>query len=143
MTATTLPATDGASGRDNATPPGAGRWSLAGPCRPGAGPPTRLGLGAVPRAMPHKHACAADTTTSAQLTQPMVSHHLQIPHRAALVTRTKHASHVYHQINSYALETIATDLTSPQRLAGPSRQLSACGTAAILVTRGDRRRAAL
>jgi len=51
----------------------------------------------------------------------MVSHHLQILHHAALATRTKHGSRVYHQINGYALEVVARDPTSPQGLAGPSR----------------------
>jgi hypothetical protein len=55
----------------------------------------------------------------------MVSHHLQILHRATLATRTKHGSRVYHQINDYALEVVARDLTSPQGLAGPSRSPSA------------------
>ena len=55
----------------------------------------------------------------------MVSHHLQILHRATLATRTKHGSRVYHQINDYALEVVARDPTSPQGLAGPSRSPSA------------------
>lgn len=82
---------------------------------------TRLRRLAVLRAMPHQRACVSDINAAAQLTLPTVSYHRQILRRAALVTRTKHGSHVYCQINDYALEAVVRDLTSPQGLAQPSR----------------------
>ena len=45
-----------------------------------------LRLLAVVLAAPAQTACVRDITTAAGLAQPMVSHHLQILHRAALVT---------------------------------------------------------
>src|SRR5665647_2771831 len=124
MTATTRSATDGASGRDNAALL-AGR-TLPTRCRP---PPTRPDPTA-PARRPAGNASPAVVsaiTAAAQLTPPMVSHHLQILHRAAPATHTKHGSRVYHQINDYALEVVTRDPTSPQGLAGPSRSPSFCG----------------
>ena len=74
--------------------------------------PTRLRLLAVVLAAPAQTACVRDITTAAGLAQPMVSHHLQILHRAALVTRTKRGSYVYYQADTAALTHLAHQLTA-------------------------------
>lgn len=60
--------------------------------------------------MPDQQACVSDLTTAAQLPQPMVSHHLQILYPAALITRTKHGSRSYYQLNQHQLQALAHEL---------------------------------
>ena len=51
----------------------------------------------------------------------MVSHHLQILHRAALVTRIKRGSYVYYQADTAALTHLAHQLTALSN-GDPSRR---------------------
>ena len=82
---------------------------------------TRLRLLAVVLAAPAQTACVRDITAAAGLAQPMVSHHLQILHRAALVTRTKRGSYVYYQADTAALTHPAHQLTALSN-GDPSRR---------------------
>lgn len=101
------------------TPAGALRWEeLAGRLQ-AAADPTRLRLLAVLAGMPGQQACVSDITAAARLPQPMVSHHLQILYRAALVTRARHGSRAYYQLDQHELHALAGDLASPQGLSGP------------------------
>ena len=54
--------------------------------------PTRLRLLAALRAVPQQRACVTDLTRATGLAQPTVSRHLQVLHRAALLTRTRDGS---------------------------------------------------
>lgn len=83
--------------------------------------PTRLRLLAVVLAASAQTACVRDITTAAGLAQPMVSHHLQILHRAALVSRTKRGSYVYYQADTAALTHLAHQLTALSN-GDPSRR---------------------
>ena len=94
--------------------------------------PTRLRLLAVVLAAPAQTACVRDITTAAGLAQPMVSHHLQILHRAALVTRIKRGSYVYYQADTAALTHLAHQLTALSN-GDPSRRRSVTAAPATTV----------
>jgi len=73
--------------------------------------PTRLRLLASLRTRPDQQACVKELTEATGLPQPLVSHHLQILRRAALVSSTRHGSHVYYQLNSSIMHNTAQELT--------------------------------
>ncbi len=78
---------------------------------------------AVLHAMPDQQACVSDLTTAAHLPQPMVSHHLQILYRAALITRTGHGSRFYYQLNQHELHTLAQERAAPQEPPADSSEV--------------------
>jgi DNA-binding transcriptional ArsR family regulator len=94
-------------------------------------------------AAPAQTACVRDITTAAGLAQPMVSHHLQILHRAALVTRTKHGSYVYYQADTAALTHLTHQLTAlsngdPRRrrsvTAAPATTVAGCAASLCTIS---------
>lgn len=100
-------------------PAGAAGWQKLAERLQAAAEPTRLHLLAVLRTMPDQQACVSDLTLAAQLPQPMVSHHLQILYRAALITRTRQGSRCYYKLNQPELHTLARDLAGPPGPASP------------------------
>jgi ArsR family transcriptional regulator, arsenate/arsenite/antimonite-responsive transcriptional repressor len=121
MTTTALSPAQSADGPDlqDATTHGNQPWQDLADRLHAVADPTRLRLLAVLQTMPHQQGCVTEITTATHLPQPTVSRHLQILHRAALVTRTRHGSRVYYQVNRPSLEAVARDLASPQTLPGP------------------------
>jgi ArsR family transcriptional regulator len=97
--------------------------------------PTRLRLLAVVLAAPAQTACVRDSTTAAGLAQPMVSHHLQILHRAALVTRTKRGSYVYYQADTARWRAVGA---AWRRGGGPGPEVSVARSAGFGCGRADR-----
>ena len=91
MTAATAPA----AATDQSPDAPTGPWQdLAGRLKAFADP-TRLCLLAALRTRPDQQACVKELTQATGLTQPLVSHHLQILRRASLVTSTRRVRHHY------------------------------------------------
>jgi len=116
--------TDSADVHDATTTRGTLPWQELADRLQAVADPTRLHLLAVLQMMPHQQGCVTEITTATHLPQPTVSRHLQILHRAALVARTRHGSRVYYQVNCSALEGVARDLASPQRLPGAAQSVT-------------------
>ena len=84
--------------------------------------PTRLRLLTALRAIPQQRACVTDLTRATGIAQPTVSRHLQVLHRAALLTRTRDGSRTYYQLDTAALQSVADTLTPPPRRTGTPSQ---------------------
>ena len=78
--------------------------------------PTRLRLLTALRAIPQQRACVTDLTRATGIAQPTVSRHLQVLHRAALLTRTRDGSRAYYQVDTEALQSVAETLTPTRRM---------------------------
>ena len=78
--------------------------------------PTRLRLLTALRAVSQQRACVTDLTRATGLAQPTVSRHLQVLHRAALLTRTRDGSRAYYQVDTEALQSVAETLTPTRRM---------------------------
>ncbi len=78
--------------------------------------PVRLRLLSFIAAQPDREACVCHLTQPAGLSQPTVSHHLQVLHRAGLLEREKRGAWVYYRAVPARLEAIRAALaTRPPR----------------------------
>jgi ArsR family transcriptional regulator len=72
--------------------------------------PARLRLLALIQAEPGGEACVCHLVGPLGLSQPTVTHHLQVLHRAGLLEREKRGIWVYYRVSGEALEALRSVL---------------------------------
>jgi ArsR family transcriptional regulator len=72
--------------------------------------PARLRLLALIQAQPRGEACVCNLVDPLGLSQPTVTHHLQVLHRAGLLEREKRGVWVYYRVVPEALEALRRTL---------------------------------
>lgn len=72
--------------------------------------PARLRLLGLIQAQPEGEACVCNLVGPLGLTQPTVTHHLQVLHRAGLLRREKRGIWVYYQVERAALRALRDTL---------------------------------
>src|SRR5690554_5587230 len=77
--------------------------------------PARLRLISLLAAAPDGELCVCDLTAPLGLSQPTVSHHLGVLHKAGLVTREKRGTWAYYAVVPEALASLAAVLTPAAR----------------------------
>ncbi|NLE72112.1 MAG: helix-turn-helix transcriptional regulator [Actinomycetales bacterium] len=77
--------------------------------------PARLRLISLLAAAPDGERCVCDLTAPLGLSQPTVSHHLGVLHKAGLVTREKRGTWAYYAVVPEALASLAAVLTPAAR----------------------------
>jgi ArsR family transcriptional regulator len=83
----------------------------------------RLRLLSLIATRPEREACVCHLTGSVGLTQPTVTHHLQVLHEAGLLARERRGIWVYYRILPDRLASLKGALTNPTPLAeGASRE---------------------
>ena len=73
--------------------------------------PARLRLLSLIQAQPGGEACVCNLIDPLGLSQPTVTHHLQVLHRAGLLEREKRGVWVYYRVVRAALEALRKTLT--------------------------------
>ena len=77
--------------------------------------PARVQLLAFLATQPGGEACVCHLTAPVGLSQPTVSHHLRVLHRAGFVARERRGVWVYYRLRPERLEALRTALALPAR----------------------------
>lgn len=77
------------------------------------GDPVRLRLLSLIGAHQGGEVCVCDLTTTFDLTQPTISHHLKVLREAGIITSERRGTWVYYRLVPAALERVAALLTAP------------------------------
>lgn len=77
--------------------------------------PARLRLVSLIAAQPDAEACACNLTEPLGLSQPTVSHHLNVLHDAGVLDRERRGQWVYFGLRRETLDVVAAALTSAKR----------------------------
>ena len=72
--------------------------------------PARLRLLSLIQAQPRGEACVCNLVDPLGLSQPTVTHHLQVLHRAGLLAREKRGIWVYYRVERSAIEALRAAL---------------------------------
>jgi ArsR family transcriptional regulator len=73
--------------------------------------PARLRLLSLIQAQPGGEACVCNLVAPLRLSQPTVTHHLQVLHRAGLLRREKRGVWVWYRVERAALDALRRSLT--------------------------------
>ncbi|MGF1482180.1 MAG: ArsR/SmtB family transcription factor [Cyanophyceae cyanobacterium] len=76
------------------------------------GEPARLRLINLIATQPQQEACVCELTEPLGLSQPTVSHHLKVLHKAGLLNREQRGTWVYYQLVSKQFEVLQKALTT-------------------------------
>jgi ArsR family transcriptional regulator, arsenate/arsenite/antimonite-responsive transcriptional repressor len=77
--------------------------------------PARLRLMSLIASHPGGEACVCDLVGAFDLSQPTISHHLKVLHRAGLLDRDKRGVWVYYRARTEALASLGALIGSPPR----------------------------
>ena len=76
--------------------------------------PVRLRLMSLVASHPGGEACVCDLNEAFDLSQPTISHHLKVLHKAGLLAREKRGVWVYYRARTEALASLGTLIGSPE-----------------------------